>query len=117
MDQRFPRGASPAAKAAPHPRVGLNEFLSHPIRLSLVAALASVEEADFASLRDFLQISDSALSRRASQLEEAKLVTIRKGYVGKRPRTWLSLTPAGREAWTSHLAAIKAIAKGLPPSV
>ena len=111
-----PRGASPAAKAAPHPRVGLNEFCRTRSALSLVAALASVEEADFASLRDFLQISDSALSRRASQLEEAKLVTIRRG-MGKRPRTWLSLTPAGREAWTSHLAAIKAIAKGLPPSV
>lgn len=108
------RGAS--AKAAVHPRAGLNEQLAHPIRLSLVAALSSVDEADFASLRDFLQISDSALSRRASQLEDAGLVAIRKGYVGKRPRTWLSLTSAGRQAWKAHLAAIKAIAKGLPKS-
>lgn len=100
-------------KSAAHPRQGLNEHLSHPIRLSVVAALASVEEADFASLRDFLQVSDSDLSRRASQLEDAGLVAVRKGYVGKRPRTWLSLTASGRQAWKSHLAAIKALAKGM----
>ena len=27
-----------------------------------------------------------------------------KGQVGRRPRTWLSATPAGRAAFSSHLA-------------
>jgi hypothetical protein len=31
----------------------------------------------------------------------------RKGYVGKRPRTWLSLTPPGREAFDAHVAALQ----------
>lgn len=50
------------------------------------------------------------LSRQASALEEAGIVKVRKGYVGKRPRTWLSLTPQGRTAWEGHLGALRAIA-------
>lgn len=31
---------------------------------------------------------------------------IRKGHVGRRPRTWLSLTPVGLKFFESHLAAL-----------
>ena len=93
-----------------HPRHLLNDQLTHPVRFSLAAALAATDEIDFASVRDHLQVSDSVLSRQASQLEELGLVHIKKGYVGKRPRTWLSLTGQGRAAWASHLDALRAIA-------
>ena len=45
-----------------------------------------------------------------STLEQAGYVKVRKGYVGKRPRTWLSLTRNGRTAYTGHLAALREIA-------
>lgn len=93
-----------------HPRHQLVDALSHPVRFSLVAALNATENAEFATVRDQLGVSDSVLSRQASQLEELGLVRIKKGYVGKRPRTWLSLTPDGRSQWTAHLAALRAIA-------
>ena len=93
-----------------HPRHQLNDQLTHPVRFSLAAALAATDEIDFASVRDHLQVSDSVLSRQAAQLEELGLVHIKKGYVGKRPRTWLSLTGQGRAAWASHLDALRAIA-------
>lgn len=97
-----------------HPRNELNDLLTHPVRFSLVAALAVAEQADFATIRDHLQVSDSVLSRQASQLEAAGLVTIKKGYVGKRPRTWLSLTAEGRRVWARHLEALRAIAELAP---
>ena len=93
-----------------HPRHQLNDNLTHPVRFSLAAALATTDEIDFATVRDHLQVSDSVLSRQASGLEEAGLIRIKKGYVGKRPRTWLSLTPDGRAQWEAHLAALRAIA-------
>ncbi|MFZ1410316.1 MAG: transcriptional regulator [Micropruina sp.] len=37
-------------------------------------------------------------------------MVIKKGYVGKRPRTWPSLTADGRRQWASHLTALRAIA-------
>ncbi|WP_372696842.1 winged helix-turn-helix domain-containing protein [Arthrobacter sp. JSM 101049] len=100
-----------------HPRLKLSDQLSHPVRFSLVAAIAGTEESEFAVVRDHLQVSDSVLSRQASQLEAAGIVRIRKGFVGKRPRTWFALTPAGRTAWEQHLGALREIAnESLPAS-
>lgn len=93
-----------------HPRHQLVDDLTHPVRFSLVAALNASDSVEFATIRDQLQVSDSVLSRQASKLEELGIVAIKKGYVGKRPRTWLSLTPQGRTQWATHLAALQAIA-------
>ena len=93
-----------------HPRHQLVDALTHPVRFSLVAALNATESMDFATVRDQLQVSDSVLSRQASALDDLGIVTIKKGYVGKRPRTWLSLSATGREQWRGHLAALHAIA-------
>jgi DNA-binding MarR family transcriptional regulator len=93
-----------------HPRSRLDDLIHQPVRLSIVAALASARELEFGFVRDAVQVSDSLLSRYMGQLEEAGYVAVRKGYVGKRPRTWLSLTDAGREAYTAHIEALRAIA-------
>jgi DNA-binding MarR family transcriptional regulator len=95
---------------APHARHRLDEVLHAPVRFSIVATLAAVDEAEFGLVRDEVEVSDSVLSKQVSTLEKAGYVRVRKGYVGKRPRTWLSLTRAGRVAWTGHLAALREIA-------
>lgn len=100
---------------AQHPRHRLIDALSNPVRFSLVATLNAVDQMEFAAVRDQLQVSDSVLSRQASQLEELGIVAIKKGYVGKRPRTWLSLTKGGRAQWAAHVAALQAIAGGSAP--
>lgn len=95
-----------------HPRHDLVEALNHPVRFSFMAAISGVEALDFASLRDLLEVSDSVLSRQATQLEELGLIKVKKGYIGKRPRTWFSLTPTGRNSWEKHLNALREIAQG-----
>ena len=57
-----------------------------------------------------MEVSDSTLSKQVALLEGVGYVHVKKGYVGKRPRTWLRLTPAGRAALGAHLAALRAIA-------
>lgn len=99
--------------ASDHPRHQLNDALGHPVRFSLTAALAQAEEIDFATLRDHLQVTDSVLSKQATALESAGYVKVRKGYIGKRPRTWLKLTREGEQVWRNHLAALQEIA--FPP--
>ena len=100
----------PAAGGAPnHPRLLLDEYLSLPIRLSIAAALARVDDAEFGAVREAIEASDPVLSKQAGILEQAGYISIRKGYVGRRPRTWLSLTDAGREALNRHLAALHAL--------
>ncbi|MGW0808324.1 transcriptional regulator [Nonomuraea sp. NPDC002799] len=87
----------------------LDPVVHAPTRLQIVSLLAAADEAEFAFVRDSLDISDSVLSKHASALESAGYVKIRKGHVGKRPRTWFSLTPAGRKAYQNHVAALQAI--------
>ena len=42
-------------------------------------------------------------------LENAGYVTVIKGYQGKRPRTWYSLTDTGQAAFDAYLAALREI--------
>jgi DNA-binding MarR family transcriptional regulator len=93
-----------------HPRLALDPTIHAPIRFAITAALASVDEADFKSIRDSVEISDSALSKQVATLKDAGYVKVRKVFVGTRPRTYLSLTAAGRTAWTRHVRALKEIA-------
>lgn len=80
--------------------------LIHPItRLSICGLLAAgADWIEFATLRDAAGISDSVLSKQSVVLEGAGYVEVRKGAVGRRPRTWFRLTAKGREALEGHLA-------------
>ena len=80
--------------------------LIHPItRLSICGLLAAgADWVEFAALRDAAGISDSVLSKQSRVLEEAGYLEVRKGAVGRKPRTWFRLTPAGRRALQGHLA-------------
>ena len=95
-----------------HARHQLDAVIHGPVRFSIMAALAQVDEAEFGHVRDRIEVSDSVLSKQSSRLDTAGYVKVRKGYVGKRPRTWLSLTSTGRFAYRRHLEALQAIADG-----
>lgn len=96
--------------AGTHPRHRLDDVIHSPVRFSIVATLAAADKAEFGFVRDTVEVTDSALSKQVSILEEAGYLRVQKGYVGKRPRTWLSLSPAGRNAFQAHLATLDAIA-------
>ncbi|WP_241005646.1 transcriptional regulator [Cellulosimicrobium sp. SL-1] len=100
-----------------HPRHTLDEVIHSPVRLSVVAALSGVEKADFRTLRDTIELSDSTLSKQLTVLEDAGYVEISKERAGRRTRTWARLTPAGAAALRAHLDALRAIAEvALPPA-
>ncbi|MFF3067087.1 winged helix-turn-helix domain-containing protein [Kitasatospora sp. NPDC057936] len=85
----------------------LDPLLQHPTRLAALAFLSACREAEFGAVRDHCEVSDSALSKAATALEEAGYVAVKKGYVGKRPRTWLTATRAGHAALAHHLAELR----------
>ena len=78
-------------------------------RLSLMAVLAAAQEVEFGAARDASGLSDSVVSKQATALETAGYLAMRKGHVGRRPRTWLSLTPTGRRALRNHITALRRI--------
>ena len=72
--------------------------------------LAAAERAEFGFVRDNVEVTDSVLSKQMSSLQQAGYVKVSKGFVGKRPRTWLSLTKDGRRRFERHLNALREIA-------
>ena len=86
-----------------------DELIHSPTRLAIVSLLAASEWADFSYIRDTVELSDSALSKQLTTLEQAGYVEIRKGFVGKRPRTSARLTARGRVAFEQHVAALQEI--------
>lgn len=82
-----------------------------PNRLQICGFLAALEEAEFAVVREAIKVSDSVLSKQASQLEEAGYLKIRKATVETRQRTWLALTLRGRKAFAAHVAELQRLAQ------
>lgn len=87
----------------------LHPVLLDPTRLSIVSLLAATEWAEFGWVRDSVAMSDSALSKQVTTLSKQGLVEVEKGYVGKRPRTWLNLSADGRKALRDHVTALQRI--------
>jgi DNA-binding transcriptional ArsR family regulator len=89
---------------------GLAQALLDPTRFSIVSLLAATDWAEFGFVRDAVGLSDSALSKQVTTLTRLELVEVDKGYVGKRPRTWLRLSATGRATLAAHVAALQEIA-------
>ena len=86
---------------------GLDLILHPPARLQIAALLARVTDAEFATIREIVEVSDSVLSKHLSALGEAGYVRLRKAAMEGRQRTWVSLTRAGRKAFDGHIAALQ----------
>jgi DNA-binding MarR family transcriptional regulator len=86
---------------------GLDEHVVAPARLKLMTTLSAVSQAEFATVRDALEVSDSVLSKHLAALEEAGYVRRRKGVHRGRRTTWVALTARGRTALSAHVAALR----------
>ena len=87
----------------------LDPIIHAPIRLQICAFLSPLEMAEFQILRDHLRVSDSALSKHLSKLDEAGYIKQHKHKVGQRQRTSLSLTKKGRHAFKAHIKTLEEI--------
>ncbi len=87
-----------------------DELIHERTRLQLCGLLAAVVEAEFATLRDSLSISDSAMSKHLKALEAAGYVTLRRQREDSRTFTLVAMTDVGRHAFCGHVAAIQRLA-------
>ncbi len=92
----------------------LDAQLHAPARLKLMTLLTAVSEAEFSTLREALQVSDSVLSKHVSALVEAGYLKSRKGVHAGRRTTWIALTTQGRAALSEHVAALRELIAGIP---
>lgn len=91
----------------------LDAHIHAPARLRLMTMLTAVSQAEFATIRDTLNVSDSVLSKHIAALVTVEYVSSRKGVRAGRRTTWLSLTPRGRTALARHVAALRELIAGI----
>ena len=90
----------------------VDPVIHQPTRLRIMAALVGLEEGsevEFGFLLDLLGLSDGNLSTHLRKLEEARFIATEKGFVGRMPRTWITVTPEGRRAFADYVAALEGI--------
>jgi DNA-binding MarR family transcriptional regulator len=96
-----------------HPTVALNETVHQRHRLGILTIAAESNRVDFGYLKKTLDMTAGNLSRHIGILEEAGMVRVEKGYEGKRPRTWVSITGRGQQALVDELAVLRALVAGV----
>ena len=87
-----------------------DELIHQPLRLKLMAGLSASpggEPIEFSRLKAITQATDGNLGSHLTALEKAGYVVLAKDFVGKRPRTRVSLTPEGRKAFRRHVAYLR----------
>lgn len=94
---------------------GLDSVIHAPKRLAAMAVLAGAPTASFRFLKDYLQISDSDLSKHMSALEAAGYVSTTKNGHGRGATTTYAMTRHGRNAYTTHRDALRALLDGPSP--
>jgi DNA-binding MarR family transcriptional regulator len=95
-----------------HPTAALNEVVHQRHRLGILTIAAEADRVEFGYLRDTLELTPGNLSRHVTVLENAGLVDVEKGYAGRRPRTWVHITRAGRHALAAELATLATLVTG-----
>jgi DNA-binding MarR family transcriptional regulator len=89
-----------------HPTTGLDDTVHQRHRLGILVITSRSRQADFRYLKEALGLTSGNLSAHLVVLEEAGLIRVEKGYEGRRPRTWVSITREGRAALADELAAL-----------
>lgn len=89
---------------------GLDRVLHEKARLGILAALAAHERGlSFNDLKALCALTDGNLSRHLQVLQEAGIVSVRKGQEGVRPQTTAHITARGRDRFVTYLADLEKV--------
>lgn len=95
----------------PHPTSDLDDTVHQRARLGILTILDESDRADFAYLKRVLGLTDGNLGRHLEVLSSQDLVALQKVFEGRRPRTWVTITPTGRAALAAEIAALRALVR------
>jgi DNA-binding transcriptional ArsR family regulator len=92
-----------------------DEIIHQTLRLKIMSALHAQQDRqplEFTRLKSIVQATDGNLGGHLVTLEKVGYVAIEKDFVGKKPRTRVAMTRAGRRAFLRHVAYLRAILDG-----
>ncbi len=87
-------------------------IIHQPVRLKIMAALKALperEQLEFVRLKALVGATEGNLGAHIVTLEEAGYLEVDKDFVGKKPRTRVRLSKAGRNAFRDYIAYLQEI--------
>jgi DNA-binding MarR family transcriptional regulator len=94
---------------------GPDEIIHQSMRLRIAATLNALppgEQLEFNKLKAVLGATDGNMATHLAALEKAGYIAVQKDFVGKKPRTRVSLTRTGRKAFDKHVAYLRDLLEG-----
>ena len=94
---------------------GPNEIIHQTMRLRIMSTLHPLgrgELIEFTRLKSILKATDGNLGAHLNTLEAAGYIKVVKDFEGKKPRTRVGMTSAGRLAFDSHITYLRTIIEG-----
>jgi DNA-binding MarR family transcriptional regulator len=89
---------------------GLDRVLHEKARLGIMTSLATRPQGlSFNELKQACALTDGNLNRHLDVLHKAGLVTVEKGYEGRRPLTTCRLTAEGRKRFLEYLGLLEQV--------
>jgi DNA-binding MarR family transcriptional regulator len=95
-----------------------DETIHQPVRLRIMAALRAVperEKMEFTQVRALVGATDGNLGAHIVTLESAGYIAVEKDFVGKKPRTRVQMTKAGRRAFEKYVGYLREIVDAAEP--
>jgi len=96
----------------------IDETIHQPTRLKIMATLAAMPrgaQIEFIRLNSIVGTTGGNLGAHIATLENCGYLTVKRDFFGKRPRTRVSLTQAGRRAFEAHVVCLRKIIDGDTP--
>lgn len=84
----------------------LDPILHNELRLKVMAALDSLDDADFVYLKELTKSTAGNLSVQISKLEEAGYIKVNRSGEGRGSHTVCKITPAGVKALLAYQHAL-----------
>lgn len=92
-----------------------DEVIHQSTRLKIMSSLNALHGnhgIDFVELKQLANVTDGNLGAHIATLEKANYVSVDKQFVGKKPRTRVSITREGRKAFEQHVRYLRDILEG-----
>jgi len=89
----------------------IDDIIHSRIRLAIMAVLVAVDEVEFIYLREKVKATDGNLSVHLKKLEDAKYISVKKSFAGRKPITHYKLTAAGRRAFEAYIDNLEKLIK------
>jgi DNA-binding MarR family transcriptional regulator len=96
-----------------------DEIIHQSLRLKIMAALYAERHGapvEFTRLKTLAQATDGNLGSHLTTLEKAGYIAVAKDFVGRKPRTRISLTPRGSSAFRAHVAYLRDVLEAVDQS-